>query len=121
MRINLIFTMSELFRVLKPGGVLFLSTPNIRSAGGIYNLLVRDLCYSSTPSVYDQFEKLYSLGHMGHMREYTATETIDFLARIGFHAEKVIWRGEYSGKKGVIAKLFPNLRRRFTVVARKPS
>jgi SAM-dependent methyltransferase len=34
LRINPIFTMSEAFRVVKPNGLLFLSSPNLRSLGG---------------------------------------------------------------------------------------
>jgi SAM-dependent methyltransferase len=42
LRINLIFTMREVFRVLKPDGILLLSSPNLRSLLGIINFLLRN-------------------------------------------------------------------------------
>ncbi len=42
LRINPNFTLSEVLRVLKPNGVLTLSSPNLKSLGGIRNFMIRD-------------------------------------------------------------------------------
>ena len=68
LRINPIFTMREIFRVARSGGVLLLSTPNLKSLNGIANFLVRSKASSCCESVFDEYEKLSSLGHMGHVR-----------------------------------------------------
>ena len=95
LRINPIFTLSEALRVLRPGGLLMLSTPNLRSLGGILNFLIRNRAYSCEGDMYVQFQKLEKLGHMGHVREYTTREVSEFLERVGFSVVKMIFRGRY--------------------------
>jgi len=120
LRINPIFTLSEACRTLKPGGLMLLSTPNLRSFRGLRHLLVRNLGHASSGGVYDQYEKLQTLGHMGHVREYTTREVADFLDRIGFDVEKVIFRGGHgAGLVGLAELLAPSLRPFFTLVARR--
>jgi len=122
LRIDPIFTLGEVFRVLEPGGVLLLSTPNLRSLRGIRNLVLRDQGHAVSAGVYRQYDKLRTLGHMGHVREYTVTETLDFLGRIGFVTEALVYRGGYGkGPVGVVEKLAPSLRPFFSVVARRPT
>lgn len=121
LRINPIFTMSEVLRVLKPGGVLFLSSPNLRSFDGIINFLFKKQAYSCSGGIYNEYEKLEKLGHMGHVREYTSTEVIQFLRKIGFIGEKIIYRGKLSSKTGnFIAKIHPSFRPFISYVFRKP-
>jgi SAM-dependent methyltransferase len=93
LRINLIATMSELARVLRPGGLLFLSTPNLRSYKGLYNFIVNGQAASCSPGVYPQYAKLRELGHMGHVREYTAREVTEFLGQVGFSVDTIVYRG----------------------------
>ena len=120
LRINPINTMQEVERVLRPEGRLLLSTPNLRSAVGIRNLLLRNRGHAVSGDPYRQFEKLEKLGHMGHVREYTTREMIEFLSRIGFEVEEIIYRGRLGrGVTGMIERAVPSLRPFFTVVARK--
>jgi len=121
LRINLIFTMREVLRVLKPGGVMLLSTPNLRSLDGIINFIVRNRGYSCDGEVFAQYEKLEKLGHMGHVREYTSYEVTDFLGKVGFTVERLIYRGKQEALlPQLITRLVPTLRPFVTVKARKP-
>ncbi len=122
LRINPIFTMREIWRVLKPNGILFLSTPNLKSIYGLKNFIFKDRAYSCCGDIYSEFMKLETLGHMGHVREYTVTEVIDFLKKIGFEIDKIIYRGRINGIiSKFIIRIFPALRPFVTYIARKIS
>lgn len=122
LRIDPIFTMGEVLRVLAPGGALLLSTPNLRSFRGIRNLVIRNQGHAVSGGVHRQYDKLRTLGHMGHVREYTTSETVDFLHRTGFVTEGLVFRGGHGrGVVGLAERLVPSLRPFFTVIARKPS
>ena len=120
LRIDPIFTMKEVLRILKPNGILLLSSPNLKSINGLKNYLLRDRAYSCCGDIYSEFMKLETLGHMGHVREYTITEVTDFLRKIGFEIDKIIYRGRIAGTiSKLIIRLFPSLRPFVTYVARK--
>jgi len=111
LRINPIFTVSELHRVLRPTGTLFLSTPNLRSLRGIINFLFRDQAHSSCGNVYAQYRMIEELGHMGHTREYTATEVRRFLEQLGFQIDAQVFRGSFHHPAArPLLKVFPSLR-----------
>ena len=122
LRIDPIFTLTEVLRVLAPGGRLLLSTPNLRSFRGIRNLVLRNHGHAVSGGVYRQYDKLRTLGHMGHVREYTTAETTDFLSRIGFAVETLVFRGGHGeGIVGLAERLAPSMRPFFTVIARRPA
>ena len=120
LRIDPIFTLGEVHRVLRPGGKLLLSTPNLRSLRGLRNLLLHNQGHAVSAGVYEQYAKLAELGHMGHVREYTTREVAEFLQRIGFRVERIIFRGGHGkGIVGLAERLAPSLRPFFTLVAVK--
>lgn len=122
LRIDPIFTLTEVLRVLVPGGLLLLSTPNLRSFRGIRNLVVRNQGHAVSGGVHRQYDKLRTLGHMGHVREYTTVETVEFLERIGFVVEAIVYRGGHGrGIVGLGERFAPSLRPFFTIIARRPT
>lgn len=123
LRINLIASMREVRRVLRPHGLLLLSTPNLRSVQGISNLLRREEAYSSMGGIFNNYSYLEKLGVMGHVREYTSKEVMDFLKQIGFDIEGVIYRGSYSGSwlwrlAQQFTRVRPEFKPYFSIVAR---
>jgi SAM-dependent methyltransferase len=74
------FALSEMNRVLQPGGTLLLSTPNLYSIQNI----ARFLTGRSIADPLQEYGKLRSVGHMGHVREYSAAQMRRILAAHGF-------------------------------------
>ena len=118
---NLLFALSEVFRVLLPGGRLYVSTPNLRSLVGLRNYLFRGRAYSCCGDLYEEYAKLERYGHMGHVREYTVVEVSEFLSRIGFSIDGIIYRGRCPGRYRLLGGVFPQLRPFFSVLARRRS
>lgn len=88
LRIDPIFALKELNRVLKPGGIMILTTPNLYSLGKI----VRFLLGQGFNDAYKEFEKLRTLGHMGHIREYSTKEAKEFLENTEFKVINVEYK-----------------------------
>ena len=122
---------SEVRRVLKPGGVLLLTTPNHRSLVGIWTLLWHQLGCHVCPDIYTEQSKLKRLGYMGHVREYTAREVSQFLSRIGLHTQSVLFRYYRARRRAsvglivrdaierTIGTVIPSLRPQFVLVCQK--
>ena len=122
LRIDLIHSVREMLRVLRPGGLLLMSTPNLRSFGGLRNLIVNGQAWGVSGGVYEQFAWLEKVGAMGHIREYTPTEMRDFFQKVGFSNEAVIYRSNYSRRTVwyYLSLLAPQFRPYFSLVCRKP-
>lgn len=81
LRIDPLFVLSEINRVLMPDGIVFLSTPNL------YGLdkRIRFIRGRGFNDPLEQFKRLREVGHMGHVREYSIPEVRRFLEDSGFH------------------------------------
>jgi SAM-dependent methyltransferase len=99
LRINPVRTMHEVYRVIRPGGLLHLTTPNLYSLGGIRNfLLKRSAVFCTERELYDELNHINTEGFSGHVREYTHREVEGFLLRVGFASVSSHFR--FGGLKG---------------------
>jgi SAM-dependent methyltransferase len=105
LRLNPLFALREAHRVLEPGGRMILSTPNITMPARLRFLAGR--AYQG--DLVAQFEKLETIGHMGHARLYSCDEVRRFLEHTGFRVLRQTWRRESPpGKKaGLIRSVYP--------------
>lgn len=110
LRINPIQTLREINRVLKLSGILLISTPNLYSIRNIVNFSLG----KGYDNPYTQFEKIETLGHMGHVREYSIRQLNEFLTNTGFEKIEIRIRS-FSKLKGlwrpfnIIRKVIPGI------------
>ena len=88
LRINPFYTLSEIVRVLAPAGRLILTTPNLYSLGTVLSY-VRGKGFNNPLT---EFRKLELLGHMGHIRVYSASEVRAFLEDVGLRVRAIEFR-----------------------------
>ncbi|MEQ8905777.1 class I SAM-dependent methyltransferase [Ekhidna sp.] len=89
LRINPIFTLKEISRVLKPSGRLILSTPNV-SVLTRYEYL-KGLGYQGDPV--EEFSKLETIGHMGHFRVFDFGDIKSMLNHVNLNICKTDYYG----------------------------
>ena len=69
------------------------------------------------PNLYEEWEKLQQLGHMGHVREYTHRDVKDFLDKVGFDCKGMAFReGGGTAIGQMIFRFRPDLRPVMTYV-----
>jgi SAM-dependent methyltransferase len=94
LRIDLLGTLDRVRNRLKPEGTLYLTTPNGLSFLNIFHHFLRG---RTGPPPIREWEKLGSLGHMGHIREYSLIEVTELLTSCGLTIDKVILRNQRDG------------------------
>ena len=72
--------LDEAFRILKPGGVIILTTPNLTRIGSVFKLLMGRTNFESRSAGYSNTEDEWR----PHVREYSVLELKDMLGRGGF-------------------------------------
>lgn len=85
LRINPIQTLNEIRRVLHPDGVLVLSTPNLYSLQNV----IKMFSGKGFDSPFQEFNKLQTIGHMGHVREYSLSQMKEFVENTGYKIVEV--------------------------------
>ncbi|MGH7860543.1 MAG: methyltransferase domain-containing protein [Candidatus Binatia bacterium] len=90
LRTSPLFALRELRRVLKPGGVLLLSTPNLLTLKNRVSFLSGRARYDTLEMPYDALEAEERIGHVGHFRIFSMPEVVDLLERTGF---RIRYRG----------------------------
>lgn len=110
LRIDPIATLAESTRVLRQGGLLLLSTPNLASFRGYINLLREKHAWAIGANPFSEYSKLRTIGHMGHVREYTHREVVEFVGNCGLTPILLLFRGGPSGwKERVATAIRPSL------------
>ena len=121
LRIDPLIVLSEINRILVPGGVLLLTTPNVYSLPSI----ARFALGRSMADPLTEFRKIRELGHMGHVREYSAGEMVRLIGALGLEPEVVTHRSHrgHGRKAAVLRVLYGVTPRRFqreiVIIARK--
>jgi 2-polyprenyl-3-methyl-5-hydroxy-6-metoxy-1,4-benzoquinol methylase len=92
LRIDPLHALREAQRVLKRRGRIILSTDNITPIHRLLFFLGR----SYQGSLVEEFKKLETLGHMGHIRKYSFQELRELLEYVGFDACRRAYGGGLS-------------------------
>jgi SAM-dependent methyltransferase len=96
LRIDILRTMRLLRELLAPDGILYLTTPN----GGGSSALRKHLFRGRTgPDPVSEWSKLETVGHMGHVREYSFREVRDVLEFAGFTIDRYGYRRRSRGSR----------------------
>lgn len=91
-RVN--FVLSEIARVVRPGGVLIVSSPNQASLENRLRLL-------KGKSILDMPDEMsYAKGTFGHIRLYTVAEVRSAMSKRGFSLERTVVESNNSGYRG---------------------
>jgi len=122
LRIDPAFVLSEIHRVLAPGAPLLLTTPNLYALPNLARLALG----RSIADPAHEFGKLRTLGHMGHVREYSAREVSGFLQTSGFVVDSIGYRfhANKRGRRATLLRIAYRLcpqrfRREIVIIARK--
>lgn len=99
----------EIHRVLKPGGFLLVTTPNVLRWGNVSSLL-------KGRNIYDRYHGNGIYGR--HNREYSASEVADLLEANGFAIERAATRNVYGSDSLNRLRLFPDRRDNIFALAR---
>lgn len=109
---NPTWALVEIHRVLKPGGRVLITTPNVLRLQNVLALLTHR-------NIYDPYSGYGPYGR--HNREYTTHELVDLVYGCGFEIEQVVTADKY--KHPAWQRLLRQLWRRFRdniyIVARK--
>lgn len=101
-RFDLIATMDHLKRLISSAGKIMITTPNGTSLGGIRRFWNR----RTGPGLFNEWNKLNVIGHMGHVREYSAPELTDFFEDCGLNVDRLIYRGDPRPQQAIRERIY---------------
>lgn len=116
---NLIDALSRSVSLVRPGGLLLVTTPNLRSFWGLYALMRQSSGLASKPghSVREQYDRASAAhGYFGHVREYTPREIKTLMASLGcvlvneFYQSNYLNFGRPTKAIGLLERLVPRWR-----------
>lgn len=93
LRIDILKTMQFVRSLLREDGMLYLTTPN---GAGILKLIRNIIRHKTGPDIVEEWQKLATIGHMGHVREYSPSEVLNVLRYVGFDRIEVYYRNRYN-------------------------
>lgn len=124
LRINPIATLERIQEIIRPGGYLIMSTPNLYYLANIISF-----CSGNGIKTQDDVQKAFKLyedrGFPGHVRNYSESELRDIFEYCGFDVEQVSYHddGSYGSMKQRLArhllKPFPKLQKSIYLVGKK--
>lgn len=92
LHMNLNFTMKEILRVLEPGGFVYLTTPNLNGLRNMVRMIRRGKLVGN---IYDAWRGAETGTYLGHVREYTAGEILEYLPKCGYDQVEVRTKNVY--------------------------
>jgi methyltransferase family protein len=127
LRIDLLGTVETVSGLLADDGVLYLTMPNGLGMSALHRMLTEG---RTGPDPVAEWRKLSLIGHMGHVREYSARELHDVLEACGLSVDRCFFRRQSTFRGTVKSRiresaqllatlLLPSLGDEIVVVARK--
>lgn len=124
---DILVVLRNLVSFLKPGGLLYLTTPNLRSLSGLISLLFFNSALASKPTetLADQYLLKENKGYYGHVREFTSKEVRDLMTLCGMEHERSFFQSDYRLRPrnkivGTIESMIPPFRLFGKYVFQKP-
>jgi SAM-dependent methyltransferase len=90
LRVNILSILCEFRRVLRRGGKVVITTPNLLTLQNRVSFLIGCARYDTLEMPYDALEAEQRIGHTGHFRVFSMPELIDLLQRSSF---RICYRG----------------------------
>jgi len=118
----------EINRVLKEGGIIYIGMPNLASVYRRMGLLFGHSIHNPIDDFFKQLDRNSNMIVGIHWREYTMSETINMIEKMGFTVEKKYFFGRIEAKNFIkkmvasfIEKFSPSLKPFQVVVGKKIS
>ncbi|MCK9617666.1 MAG: class I SAM-dependent methyltransferase [Lentimicrobiaceae bacterium] len=94
---NILKPIKNLVSLLKPEGLLYITTPNLRSISGLVSIIFFNSGLASKPyeTICDQYLLKEQKGYYGHIKEFTSGEVIDLLKSVGMKHKKSYHQADY--------------------------
>lgn len=118
---NPIPVLLEISRVLRVGGILYLSLPNLVSLVNRVKLLSGNSIHNPVDDFFSQLSASDNMIVGLHWREYTSSEIRELLSRLGFALEKQYYftSNQASLPARLVYRFIPSLQQNQTTIARK--